>query len=390
MPDEVRPLVITHNFPTPANPHRGTFVEALVNTWCNLGMPISVMAPIPIWSGHSRQFQFGLPDTPPGANPQILRPPFVSFSAWKVGGLSGHKLSAIAYNWTVRRNAKRVADDPTITYGHFLYPSGLAAASLGERMAVPSVVVIGESGNLLDSYATWMGRDYVAKTLARFSGIISVSEPNREQIIKSFGVDSSRVTVIPNATDTTRFHPRDKIEMRRKLGFPLDRTLIAFLGSFTERKGPRRVLAALEQLPEVGALFIGEGPDSVEGSQVLFADRLTHEAVPEYLCAADLFVLPTQFEGSPNAVIEAMACGVPVVTSDIPAVRATVSKQAALFIDPDDVNAIAGAIRTLVDDPERRAAMGQSALEQARVTSLEERAKRIIAWLSEVQTGYSV
>jgi glycosyltransferase involved in cell wall biosynthesis len=109
-----------------------------------------------------------------------------------------------------------------------------------------------------------------------------------------------------------------------------------------------------------------------------------HEDVPVWLSAADLFVLPTLDEGCSNALLEALACGLPVVTSDRPFNRAVVDESVARLVEPRDPAAIGAAIAALVDRPEERAKLAGAALAHARAFSLERRAARIHALLRAV------
>jgi glycosyltransferase involved in cell wall biosynthesis len=193
--------------------------------------------------------------------------------------------------------------------------------------------------------------------------------------------------VLPNGVDERHFFPRDRAEARRRLGLPADRPILAFVGHLNERKGPLRVLDAIRGRPEIGAVFLGRGPQRPEGPQVLHADAVPHEDVPLWLSAADLFVLPTLDEGCSNALIEALACGLPIVTSDRPFNRAVVNESMALLIEPADSAALAAAIAELVDRPELRAALGAAALAHAGAFRLERRASRVLTLLRDVAGG---
>jgi len=114
---------------------------------------------------------------------------------------------------------------------------------------------------------------------------------------------------------------------------------------------------------------------------VLHKGAVPHEQVPEWLSAADLFVLPTLAEGNSNALLEAMACGLPVISSDRPFNKGLVDSSVGVLVDPTDPGAIREAIRQLVADPARRLALGKAAVERARGRSLTDRAERILGWL---------
>ena len=103
--------------------------------------------------------------------------------------------------------------------------------------------------------------------------------------------------------------------------------------------------------------------------------------VATWLCAADVFVLPTLNEGCSNAVLEAFSCGVPVVTSDLPFNRAIAEDGTALLVDPHDPHAIGEAIERLVTEPELGCRLAAAALRSSEAFQLGDRAARVIEFL---------
>jgi teichuronic acid biosynthesis glycosyltransferase TuaC len=366
-------LLVTSNYPSAAAPHRGTFVHGLAREFAGRGAPVEVIAPRSRWEGPAGDAVLGA-DEPP-----VLRPRFTSLSNKRLGPFSTFSWTVGNFSRAVRRAARRLPFDPQLAYGHFLFPGGEAALREARRRGIPSVVALGESQ--LDYYRDLVERKRSAETLLGFSGILSVSAANRDYCVRELGIPEERIEVVANAADSDTFHPRDRAGARRRLALPPERPIVAFCGHFIERKGPLRLLRALAQVPEAGAVFLGEGPQQPAGPQVLFAGRVPHAEVPEWLSACDLFVLPTLAEGSPNAVAEAVACGLPVVASDIPALREAVDPEAALLVDPRDESALGAAIGALIGDAERRRRMGEAALRIARRYTLSDRAGRILDWL---------
>ncbi|MGH0034466.1 MAG: glycosyltransferase [Myxococcota bacterium] len=378
----LRPLVVTHNYPTPELPNFGAFVEALVRQWTRAGTETCVIAPNPYFSLHTKRFTRPGPDSSAQGEPTVLRPGHLTFSNRVVGPIRTARLSLAAFRRSVLRAARRIPFGPDVVYAHFLFPSGHTGLELAERLGVPAVVAVGESGFSL--YEETLGRARVEATARRFDGIVSVSQGNRDWVVERYGVDPERVVVVPNATDTEHFRPRDRAALREELGLPRDRVLVGFSGHFDERKGPLRVMEAIRELPEVGAVFLGSGAQQPSGEQVLVARRVPNAEVARYMAATDVYVLPTLNEGSPNAVIEAMACGLPIVSSDIPSLRETVPPEAAHLVDPRDIDALRGAIRTLVDDAGLRERMGAAARAHAERSSIAARADRIRSFLCQV------
>jgi glycosyltransferase involved in cell wall biosynthesis len=211
-----------------------------------------------------------------------------------------------------------------------------------------------------------------------------VSQENAEIVVSRYGVDPSRIEIVSNAVDTELFRPHDRTAMRHKHGLPEDAVILSFAGHFIERKGVYRVVEAMNRVEGLYGIFLGEGVQRPEGPRVLHAGQAAHADVPEWLSASDFFVLPTLAEGSPNAIIEAMACGLPIVSSDIASVRETVDESSAILVDPMDVGAIAAVLEQLMRDVSLRRRLGEGALERGRRTNLAIRARRIRDWLESI------
>jgi teichuronic acid biosynthesis glycosyltransferase TuaC len=186
--------------------------------------------------------------------------------------------------------------------------------------------------------------------------------------------------VFPNGTDHGAFHPRPRDAARRRWGLDPERFLVAFAGRFEEEKGLHRLLEAVQGLPDVGLLLAGSGSLKPAGPQVLLAGPMAHGDVPDILSAADAFVLPTRVEGCSNAVIEAMACGLPVVTSRGAFMDDLVDDASSLRVDPESVGEIREAIRTLSRDRGLAGRMGEAALARASRFCVFERTKAILEW----------
>ncbi len=145
----------------------------------------------------------------------------------------------------------------------------------------------------------------------------------------------------------------------------------------------------MKRNPEVGGVFLGEGPQVPTGPQILFAGRVPHADVPVWLSAADPFVLPTRAEGSPNAALEALACGLPLISSRIPSLEETIDASCVLLVDPGNVDSMAEKIALLVDGTELRARMAAAAHARGTASTLSARVQKILTWLDGLQRRYA-
>jgi UDP-glucose:(heptosyl)LPS alpha-1,3-glucosyltransferase len=203
--------------------------------------------------------------------------------------------------------------------------------------------------------------------------IICNSQLVRNQIRDLFGVPNQKLHVIYNAVDSTRFSPalaQQRDAVRSAYGLPTNATVFALVGSGYHRKGVAQAVEALARLPESTRLLVvgkEKDPARYRALAVRFgvAGRVhlagPQEDVAPLLGAVDAFVLPTLYDPLPNACLEAMAAGLPVITSNqCGAAELLAAHGAGMVCDAQDVAALAGAMTRLLD-PALRAALGARA-----------------------------
>jgi teichuronic acid biosynthesis glycosyltransferase TuaC len=379
---DFRIAVVTDSYPTDVHPAKGVFVKNIVEGFIEANADVTVFYPRDLWGRYK-----GRPLCDKNSI-KFLRKPYITFTNTR---LTQNHSTWFASSWSFKRavlsSARDIKQRPSIVYCHFLFNAGFAGLQLAKKMGVPAVVALGESS--FKNYEKHWGLHSISAIVNSFAGLLCVSEENKSYCVEKLGVSPDRVIVVPNAVDIRRFYPRDKFEMRQKYGMPKDCPIVAFVGHFIDRKGPLRVLESIRYCPGVKALFIGSGPEQPRGPDVLFSGIVPNDKIPEYLSMADVFVLPTLAEGSPNAIMEAMACGLPVVSSDILSLREMVNSRAGILVNPKDQESIASAIKRIVNDQSLRRSMSQEALAMARSFTLRQRAEKILAWLKETALSKS-
>ncbi len=376
----MRVAFVTNLYPSASRPHYGTFVQQLVWEMARQGVESTVIAPTSFTQlRYGRLDPFSREEVPgPGATVRIYCPRFMSASSVRIGRFNTWTLTYRGFRKAAERVLSRIAPAVDILYGHFLYPSGRFVASAGRALNKPAFAAHGDD-YISDDDLERGGRDFGGLT-----GIVAVSERNRRFCQEKLGFSPSDILVAPNGVDRTVFHPRDRTEMRQKLGLPPDRILVMFAGHFIERKGPDRVLEAIRPLTGVGAVMAGAGPLRLDSPQIVFKDSVPNARVAELLAACDIFVLPTTNEGCCNALLEAFACGLPVVTSKGDFNDEIVNDAVALRVDPMNIAEIRSAIATLAADPLLREKMGARALQHSLHFDLKPRARRIMDWMAEM------
>jgi glycosyltransferase involved in cell wall biosynthesis len=217
-----------------------------------------------------------------------------------------------------------------------------------------------------------LGEKYIT---ARSAFNIAVSASNRQSGLDS--IPGLKATVINNGIDQQKFSPaRSFKDIRAELGIPADATLALFVARFTHHKQPLALIKAfklaLTELPSLHLLMVGDGDQKAEGVTLVkelgLEDKVTLQAfrqdVPDVLAAADIFVLPSLWEGLPIGLLEAMAMGKAVVATRVDGTREVVQHDVnGLLVEPGDLNALAAALVRVGKDFGLRHRLSRHALE---------------------------
>ena len=364
-------LIVTPDYPDKYRDNY-PFVKQLVDEFARQGQHCSVIAPYSITKNkrfYKVEEQEGLVT--------VYRPNYVSFSNLKIGGC---RLSDYFRRKAILRASKKLKAYPDVVYCHF-WESAVDAFPYASKNKIPLFVASGES-----SIASLINPDEITPQIRQYvSGVICVSSKNKEESISLGLTTGDKCFVKPNAVNNKLFKPADRALCRQKLGFPEDAFIVCFVGSFKESKGPNRLSAAINKLVEkpVYSIFIGRGGIEPDCDNILYKGPLRHEQIPEYLCASDVFVLPTLKEGCCNAIVEAMSCGLPIISSNLSFNWDVLDETNSIMIDPNDVNAIADAIRTMHADRDRLREMGMASLRKAADLTIPERAAAILGFIRE-------
>lgn len=226
--------------------------------------------------------------------------------------------------------------------------------------------------------------------LKSISGVICVSSKCRmESVNQGYITNETPTIVLPNAVDTSLFYPRDKYEAREKMGFSKNDFIVVFVGLFIRRKGANRVSEAISLLniPDLKSIFIGNYTmgDKTSGPSckgVLFEGNVCHDKIPQYLACADVFCLPTLNEGCSNAIVEALACGLPVISSKRSFNDDILTDENSIRVNPVNIQEISNAIFKLYHDKSLCKKMSLAASKSVKKNSISQRAKRIIDFIT--------
>lgn len=374
--------VITEEYPTETSPLY-PFVDQLVCQMVDMGIDCTVLNPVSL----TRKIVYRDPlkpkvwykTTQAGNKFRIVCPRYFSFSTRNFGILNTSQ-------WTLNSFMSaclgwfKTNHDYDAVYGHFIFPSAITASKVSEVYKMPSFLAYGENTTYTIDY---LGEARTRELLKNINGVISVSTENKEILLEHDLFPANKIEVFPNGINNRKFFPYDKTEMRKKYNLPLSDFIVAFVGGFIHIKGPDRLSKAIEIVgsDKVKSLFLGTGNVKPDCQGILIQGIQPHDAVPHLLSAADIFVLPTLAEGCCNAIIEAMACGLPVISSDRPFNDDILDEMCSLRVDPTNIDEIAEAINTLLNNKDLRQRLAYGALEKAKQLSIEKRAERIIKFM---------
>ena len=380
-----RMCILTDRYPTQEYPIN-TFLDQLVSQFADFGINCTVIAPYSpimdkIKGNNYHPSAYREKRTKNNNIIRIFSPRIYAVSGKKVFGINFAHLYQKQFEYKVRKIMQYKKIDCDVMYAHFIVPSGISAINIGKSIGVPAFVAYGESS--ISIVSNNFDLTYISRILGKANGIVAVSTENKKELTENRLIGEDKVKVFPNSIDSSVFYTKDKALCRTKLGIAEGDFVVIFVGHFNNRKGISRLSAALDKLSNVKSIFIGAGDEKPLCHDVIFSGRVPHDEVVDYLNAADVFVLPTLAEGCCNAIVEAMACGLPIVSSDLPFNDDILDDSCSFRINPNSIDEIADAIRKLQEDPELCFKMGQASKEKAKGLSLSNRASGILEFMKK-------
>lgn len=349
------------------------FVKNIVDQWGGMGHHVVVIAP---FSMSRNKCVTSYEELPHPKNIEIIRPRIVTLSNLIIFGI---RLSEVILKGCITKVLSALSVKPDLIYCHFWsgVPFGYKYAL---KNSIPIAVASGES--VIPEY---IGSEPYKSMCNYVSKVVCVSTKNKKESIRLGLTTESKCRVFPNAIDNMLFRVSNQNELKTSLGIKDSDFVLAFVGWFINRKGALRVSEAIRKLDDerVKIIFIGKGPDNPNCKGILFKGVLPHEEIPRYLNCADAFVLPTLAEGCCNAVIEAMACGLPVISSNREFNWDVLNEGNSILVDPESISELAEAIAELRDNKEKRSIMSRAALETVLNLKIDVRARKVADFLFE-------
>jgi teichuronic acid biosynthesis glycosyltransferase TuaC len=328
---EPKLLVFSSLFPSHKRPNAGVFIRERMFRVAQQ-IPVIVVSPVP-WFPFQGILRYWRPHFRPQPNSyeeqqgvQVYFPRFLSIPGL-LKSCDGFFMALGSLSSLIKlRKQFNIID------AHFAYPDGYAASLLGKWLKTPVTITLRGTEVPLSKMPGRKARLLIA--LKNATRVFSVSDSLKRHVV-SLGADGNKIRVIGNGIDVVKFHPLAKSDARAELNIPENAKVLVSVGALVDRKGFHRVIEVLSALaakyPELIYLIVGG--DSPEGNirerlehqvktlklenNVRFLGAYPSEQLKVPLSAADLFVLATANEGWANVFLEAMACGLPVVTTEV-------------------------------------------------------------------------
>lgn len=360
-----RLLFVSNLFPDASEPYRG-LDNATVLHHLRAHYEIRVISPRPwlpllskAWPKKARPI-----DEP--FQPLFVRSPYLP----KMGGLANHRLMAHALRAPLLRMHPHFPWDRVL--GSWLYPDGWALQKAAAKVTPQAPVTLIAQGSDVHAYLqSAPRRRAILSAVSHVNGTITRSRSLAE-LLSQNGADPSRLHPISNGVDTLLFHPNQRAEVRQELHIDPSETVLLFVGNFLPVKDPLRLvehfthLAA--QLPErrLRLVMIGKGPLEAAVDEQIRAsglhDRIQRtgpllaDGVARWMRAADLLCMTSRNEGLPNVILEAQACGLPVLSTAVGGLHEIVDEPWKGTLTPlNDAPAWESAARQLIEQPLDRA-----------------------------------
>jgi teichuronic acid biosynthesis glycosyltransferase TuaC len=239
----------------------------------------------------------------------------------------GHAVAGPLYAGSLLRAVHRRRNDFDVILGSWAYPDGYAAVALGRLLGIPTVVKL--HGSDMNVVAELAGpRAMLRWALPRATRIVAVSRPLAKKA-QAFGVAADRIDVVLNGVDQTLFRVADRSAARRALGLPQDGFMVLYVGRIEREKGVLELVQAfqglLRRLPDARLVMVGDGSARQRlmelarpmGASATFVGARPLHEIPKWLASCGLLALPSWNEGTPNVVLEALACGRRVVATRV-------------------------------------------------------------------------
>lgn len=383
----MRILTLSTLFPAASRPNFGIFVESQTAALTSVrDFAVTVINPIGVapWpvSLFGEKARFGDLHNEQWGELDVYRPRFTAIP--KIGGRLNPAMIARAVLPLAKTLHADIGFD--LIDAEFFYPDGPAAMRLSQALGIP--FTIKARGADIHHWGRQPGcAEQLIEAADKAAGLLAVSGALKADMV-ALGMNPDKIMVHYTGLDQSRFVPRDRTVEKAKLG--VAGPLILSVGTLIPRKGQALLIAALPDLPDATLMLAGHGESEADyralaeklgvSDRVRFMGSIPHDDLPALFAAADVMALVSASEGLANVWVEALACGTPIVASDVGGIRELVKTPDAGRIVERNPKAIAAAVRDLLANPPSREAVAAS----VSAFSWDENARQLAAFFRSV------
>ena len=346
-------LSFTTLYPNEKQPRHGIFIEQRLKQLIQAAdIQLKVVAPVPWFPLKNKCFgQYGLYSEVAAHENRfgidVYHPNYLVIP--KIGMTITPILLALSGLKRVKQVIKE-GFKPDVIDAHYVYPDGVAAALIGKWLNIPVIITArGSDINVLPNYT--LPKKMILWATKRAVMNITVSHALKEEMQK-LGVPGDKIKVLRNGVDLDTFKILPDVRKEKRY----DVKQLISVGNLIELKGHHLIIEALKNLPDTELTIVGEGPMEGQLKQLAIdydvADRVnfvgykTHQELVKLYNQADALVLASSREGMPNVLLEAMACGTPVISSSVGgAVEVVTEASAGILLEERSANSIERAVK---------------------------------------------
>lgn len=368
----MRVMEVCQEFPNRYYPQLGTFIKQSIDSIACQNVDITVISPKPLvipFSAFPYHNFSKLPLVEHTEKYDIHYPRYI----YAVPKKYFYPVTGISYAHFVSRYAvKNIKPKPDLIHAHFSYPDGFGMIGLAKSWNVPLVIsALGTIERKVAYEGSYTSRQII-EAMNSADRILSVSEDLKLHIV-NLGIKEDKVIVVPNGVDTEKFKPPEKGNARDLLDLPVDKDIVLFVGALRSIKGVDYLIEAARNFVNKNTeLYMVGRDDGLKKSLVKMAEDfkiadhikfigpVNHEEIPLWISASDILVLPSLSEGRPNVVLEALACEVPVVATDVGGIpEIMVNGETGYLVPSKNSHELSEKINKLLEDKSLREKMGK-------------------------------
>lgn len=377
----MRVLLVSDVYSHPERAISATFRHRQAVEAAKLGLEIRVLCPLPLTP---RQLGNGSQARPSAGELDLdgIRVSRVNYPQLLPFGAAA-RLGGFLLERALHRHASRIRKDFKfdLIHGIRLFPMVSALVSVAEATKSPLVGMAVGSDVHTHPYRSRGIRRLTRRAIRGSDRLIAVSRALAESVLE-LGQPACPIATVYNGVDTDMFSPDParRRDLRAMLGLPEASPGLCMVTRLVRTKGLRELVDAFgritEEIPDAWLAIVGDGPDrslledwvgaaGLRG-RVFVPGAQPHEAVPRWLNASDVFILPSYNEGLPNVVLEAMACGLPVVSTDVGGTgEAVLQGETGFLVPPRSSDSLLEPLRALLRDESLRERFGRAARSRA-------------------------